>query len=270
LSSSVKHQSSDISNQEHSPGKRPVVGIVDYLFSIPFVLSFVGVLCFWDVIQRVATLFGRAAHESVDVLLNRSIVLAMRVAGARVIFENQDQLPETGPLIIVSNHQSLMDVPYLTCLLARFHPKFISKKELTKWLPYVSYALRSGGHGIIDRADPRQSIKEIRRVAADVAASKGAVCIFPEGTRARFGGVGELKARGVLSLLEQLPQAPVVVVSIQNAWKFASRKLMPAPFGIRIIVRVEAVLPAAEHRAKQSLVDEAFLLLEKNVQDRIE
>jgi 1-acyl-sn-glycerol-3-phosphate acyltransferase len=250
-------------------GKRPKVGFIDYLFGIPFVLSFIGVLCFWDVIQRVATQLGRKAHEAIDVLLNRSIVLSMRIAGARVIFENQEQLPTSGPLIVISNHQSLMDVPYLTCLLYKLHPKFISKKELTKWLPYVSYALRTGGHGIIDRSDPRQSVKEIRRVASEVNATAGAVCIFPEGTRSRFGGIGDLKARGVLSLLEQLPQAPVVVVSIQNAWKFASRKLIPAPFGIRIIVRVEAVLPAAEHRAKQSLVDEAFSILRTKVQDKL-
>ena len=40
----------------------------------------------------------------------------------------------------------------------RTHPKFISKKELGRGFPSVSYNLRVGGSALIERKNPRQAL----------------------------------------------------------------------------------------------------------------
>ena len=48
--------------------------------------------------------------------------------------------------------------------MRKWHPKFISKKELGKGIPSVSYNLKYGGSALIDRKDPKQALPEIKKV----------------------------------------------------------------------------------------------------------
>ena len=75
-------------------------------------------------------------------------------------------MPESGPLIIVTNHQSMYDIPPLIWYLRKYHPKFVSKKELGKGIPSVSFNLRHGGSALIDRKDRRQARAELERLGA--------------------------------------------------------------------------------------------------------
>ena len=61
------------------------------------------------------------------------------------------------PVVFVANHQSLYDIPPFIWFMRSNHPKFISKIELAKGIPSVSYNLRHGGAALIDRKNPRQS-----------------------------------------------------------------------------------------------------------------
>ena len=49
--------------------------------------------------------------------------------------------------------------------MRQFHPKFISKKELGKGIPSVSFNLRHGGSALIDRKNPMQAVEAIRKLA---------------------------------------------------------------------------------------------------------
>ena len=64
----------------------------------------------------------------------------------------------TQPYIIVCNHQSLYDIPPLIWYLRQIHPKFISKKELGRGIPSVSFNLRHGGSLLIDRAKAKDAL----------------------------------------------------------------------------------------------------------------
>ena len=59
--------------------------------------------------------------------------------------------------IMVSNHQSMLDVPIFGGLLMRTFPKYIAKTELGRWIPSVSLNLTRGGNALIDRNDARQA-----------------------------------------------------------------------------------------------------------------
>ena len=128
--------------------------VVDWVFTIPFLVLFGLILVIFEPIARVSRLFGLRPMEVTMGVMQRALLGAFFVGGTRLHVERSDKvLPETG-YIIVSNHQSLFDIPIFGGLLFSNYPKYVSKKELGRWLPSVSFNLTHGGNAIIDRKDP--------------------------------------------------------------------------------------------------------------------
>jgi 1-acyl-sn-glycerol-3-phosphate acyltransferase len=164
-------------------------------------------------------LFGYKAHKlSVDAL-NFFLVCTYYPLGDVVTFVNKQNLPVGRPIIFLANHQSLYDIPVMIWFLRKYHAKFISKVELAKGIPSISYNLRHGGAANIDRKDPRQSITEIAKLGARMKENKWSAMIFPEGTRSKDGTVKSFQVGGVATLLKKCPEALIVPVAINNSWK---------------------------------------------------
>ena len=134
-------------------------------------------------------------------------------------FENKHDLPEGIPHIIVANHQSPYDIPPIIWYLRKIHPKFISKKELGRGIPSVSYNLRKGGSILIDRKNPRQSLPEIKKFAQYLNNTNRSAVIFPEGTRSKTGMPRKFSPNGLKMLFKFCPKAVIVPVTINNSWK---------------------------------------------------
>jgi len=96
-------------------------------------------------------------HKTVVDYLNFCLTKLLLVLFIPVKYNNKQGLPKNVPLIIVSNHQNVNDIPPIFWFLRKHHPKFVSKIELGKGIPSVSYNLRKGGSVLIDRKDARQS-----------------------------------------------------------------------------------------------------------------
>ena len=96
-------------------------------------------------IQRVClNVFGYQAHKKSVDYLNFWLTKCTNLLGTRYTFENRDTIPKNTPIIFVSNHQSLYDIVGIIWFLRRFHAKFVSKKELGKGIPSVSYIFVMG------------------------------------------------------------------------------------------------------------------------------
>lgn len=186
----------------------------------------------------LAKIFSRAMLVRVQHLMCFFIVQNLRSAGTTISVKLSSKLPERGPLIIVSNHQSMFDIPLIIWSLRRFDPKFISKIELSRGLPSISFALRHTGCCLIDRADPRQAIPAISEFGKGIEEKKIAACIFPEGTRARDGKIKKFKSAGLRALIQNMPSAIIVPVAISNSWKIVRHKLFPVPFGTALEMQV--------------------------------
>ena len=128
-------------------------------------------------------------------------------------------VPEGVPLIIVANHQSMNDIPPIIWFMRKFHPKFISKKELGKGIPSVSYNLRHGGSVLIDRKDPKQALPAIKQMAEYIEKHNRSAVIFPEGTRSKTGVPKKFSENGLKILCKYAPSAYIVPISINNSWK---------------------------------------------------
>ncbi|MBV7270125.1 lysophospholipid acyltransferase family protein [Winogradskyella luteola] len=211
-------------------------------------------------------LFGYQAHKiSVD-WLQFFIMRSLNVLGTTFSFTNPYTIEKGIPLIIVTNHQSMYDIPPLIWYLRKHHVKFISKKELGKGIPSVSYNLRHGGSVLIDRKDPVGSIKAIESFAKRIEKNKWAAVIFPEGTRSRDGKPKPFKTKGLLTMIKHAPNALVVPITINNSWKTLRYGKFPMGLGANISYTVHKPLKANIYEDKLELIS----LIEAQVNSSIE
>src|SRR5258708_6606815 len=171
--------------------------------------------------------FGYRGHKwSVDTL-NFFLVCTYYPLGDTVTFINKQNLPVGRPIIFIANHQSMYDIPVLIWFLRKYHAKFISKIELTKGIPSVSYNLRHGGAANIDRKDSRQAVTEIAKLGTRLNENKCSSMIFPEGTRAKDGTVKPFQVGGIATILKKCPEALLVPIAINNSWKLTQYGFYP-------------------------------------------
>jgi 1-acyl-sn-glycerol-3-phosphate acyltransferase len=226
----------------------------DWLFTVPFLLTFGLLLLVFDVAQRIARLFGQRPQEyavgALQVALMRSFVLC----GTRMHVQRSPQVKPHTPYLIIANHQSMFDVPIFGAVFFTNFPKYVSKKSLAKWIPSISYNLRRGGNALIDRGDPEQAIGAIQELAAQVRERGVSAVIFPEGTRARHGTLGKFRPRGTLALLEAAPDTAVVPVCIDESWRLLRHNLMPVPFGTRVRVWIGDPIPRRKDEDHEALL----------------
>jgi len=129
--------------------------------------------------------------------------------------------------------------------LRKLHPKFISKIELGRKIPTISYNLKYGGSVLIDRKNPKQATEQIEKIGKYIQQYKRAVVIFPEGTRSRTGVPKPFKRKGLLTLMEHAPDAWVLPISISNSWKLQQFGMFPMPVGTHLIMKVHPPLQVA-------------------------
>jgi 1-acyl-sn-glycerol-3-phosphate acyltransferase len=199
-----------------------------YILSPFSILAFLLSLVIFHPIQWLCLkLGGYSAHKKAVDILNLFLLSTCYILGNRVIFINKQNLPIGRPIIFLANHQSLFDIPPMIYYLRKYHAKFISKVELTKGIPSISFNLRHGGGANIDRQDPRQSITELVKFATRMKENKWGAVIFPEGTRSKDGKVKPFQSAGVATLLKKCPDALLVPVAITDSWKMIQYGMYP-------------------------------------------
>lgn len=215
--------------------------IVAYPLTMIYALVFGGILLVFHPIQWVCfNLFGYNAHRASVALLNLSLLRCAHILGTRYTFTNPHDVPIDRPSIIVSNHQSMNDIPPIIWWMRKYEPKFVSKKELGRGIPSVSYNLRHGGSVLIDRDDVKQSLGEISKLGEYIEKHKRAAVIFPEGTRSRTGEPKPFKTTGLKLLIRNAPSALIIPVSINNSWKMLKYGKFPYGLGNHITIDVHA------------------------------
>ena len=135
---------------------------LSYILSSIFALVFFSILLIFHPLQWIGLkLFGQEGHQTVVNFMNWFLIKSLLILGIRVQVENKHNLPENTTLIFVANHQSTFDIPPIIWYFRKHYPKFVSKKELGKGIPSISFNLKHGGAALIDRKDPKQALSEL-------------------------------------------------------------------------------------------------------------
>ena len=147
----------------------------------------------------------------------RSIRFVVRIALA-ILFDihvvGQQIVPDTGPLIIASNHLSWVDVPLIPAYLKR-RVVYMAKEETFKGLGgrFVRFL---GAFPVRRGEADRQSL----RAAEEQLKAGNILCIFPEGTRSKMHALGQAHAgMGMIALRSGASVQPVAIYGSENALK---------------------------------------------------
>lgn len=174
--------------------------------------------------------------------MNLCLMRCLNILGTRFTYSNQHQIEPNQPLIIIANHQSMTDISPISWYMRKYHPKFISKIELGKGIPSVSYNLTHGGSVLIDRKNPRQSLPALMKFGEYIEKTKYAAVIFPEGTRSKDGTPKPFQTKGLEILFKKAPSAIVVPLTINNSWKTQKYGKFPMGLGAHITFTVHKPL----------------------------
>lgn len=221
----------------------PQKTIAAYLLFVPFLLTFLGILIVFDVLQKLALLLKPASHRATIKGLNSALLRSFYLLGTRFSIEGREHVDPNKMYIVVSNHQSMFDMPLLYTALSMLEPRYIAKTELRKNLPSVSVCLRNDGSALIDRQKPRQAIPELKELAKRMRRDRFSVVIFPEGTRARRGRLKEFRTTGLSVLLKEVPEADVLPVALDGTWKLSVYSKGPIPAGVHVKLKIAPPLP---------------------------
>lgn len=211
---------------------------LSYILSSIFALVFFSILLIFHPLQWIGLkLFGQEGHQTVVNIMNWFLIKSLLILGIRVQVENKHNLPENTTLIFVANHQSTFDIPPIIWYFRKHYPKFVSKKELGKGIPSISFNLKHGGAALIDRKDPKQALSELGKFAKRINENKWSAAIFPEGTRSRTGKPKAFSVNGLKMIAKYNPEGYVVPLSINNSWKVFKYGKFPLGIGspIKII-----------------------------------
>lgn len=134
----------------------------------------------------------------------------------RIEVSGLENVPTHAPVILMSNHQSLVDIAAIVSTLPRTQSwRFVAKKELTP-VPIFGQVLVASGHVIIDRGDRARAVASLQR-AAEIIRAGTTVIVFPEGTRSPRGNLRSFKSGPFhLALAAQVPIVPVTVSGSQR------------------------------------------------------
>lgn len=131
--------------------------------------------------------------------------------------ENQDKLPSQ--FIVMSNHQSLLDIPVYMLFFMNKAIRFVAKDELSRHIPLVSEMLRGEEHCMVPRkGSPSVAMKTIDSFGKRVIERNQIPVIFPEGTRSKNGDLGTFYAAGFRRLCDAT-NLPVVVCALEGGYK---------------------------------------------------
>lgn len=217
-------------------------GVVSALYLVVTV-SMLGIFFF---VVRVVT--GKRPLRWYTKWIHRWIHHAIVPSGIQFEVAGRENDRPEEPAVVISNHQSLMDIPAAFWGLGG-DIRMVSKRELM-WVPCMGWGMWAAEYIFINRGNAA-SRKAAVKSMADAVKRGISVWIAPEGTRSRHGGsLGEFRPGSFAMAIEnRLPIQPYVVI---DAFATLSRyEWIPRP-GCRIRTQV---LPRIYPRGDEDAVE---------------
>ena len=180
----------------------------------------------------------------------------------RIKIVGREKIRKNATYVVVSNHQSLLDI--LVIFRLYFHFKWVAKKEAFK-IPFIGWNMYLNDYVSLQRGD-RESILQMLRKAGKHLQAGRSVFFFPEGTRSASGMVEDFKPGAFeLALQHQVPILPIAICGTSDALPKHSLNY----HGVKdIFIEVMDEIPYAEF--KDSTPAEVASMVQAKIAARVE
>lgn len=141
--------------------------------------------------------------------INYFYIFWLRVTcGVKTQVEGLENLPKGQAYVALSNHQSEWETLYFQLV---FRPQVVVLKKELLSIPFFGWALALLKPIALNRAQPREALKQLLRQGSERLQEGIPVLIFPQGTRVAVGEKGRFNKGGaMLAVKNQVPIIPVV------------------------------------------------------------
>jgi len=134
------------------------------------------------------------------------------------------QIPFEPGVLIIMNHQSLLDIPMVCSSVRGGYPLIVTRERYRHWIPLISHMIRLYQYPVVDPMANRRDARGMTDNLSEVARSAEVpVAIFPEGTRTKDGNIGRFKKAGLRRILQARAWKIYILVG-DGFWKYAKFK----------------------------------------------
>lgn len=179
-----------------------------------------------DLVQRtVITLSVKVLPSKRDRILGRwqqfmahaMLGFVRRVGGGEV--EDPPSIPGRPGVLVLMNHQSLLDIPLVVAAFDDLYPKIVTRARYASGKPLISHMVRLYQYPVVDpRATTKKHLRGLEETAAE---STTPMVIYPEGTRSRDGQIGAWRPRGLQRMLA-IRSWDVYLLVADGLWRAAT------------------------------------------------
>ncbi len=169
------------------------------------------------------------------------------------------QVPLKGPMLLITNHVSVFEGPFLYVYLRPRRTIALAKRQLwNNWFTRIMMETWKSipvDRGMLDRKAMDQCFKVLKE--GDF------LCLAPEGTRSKEGKLKKGKAgTAYFSLREQVPVIPVVTMGFE-AFPRNIRRLRRTPITIKVGIPFDVIPPPGRitNDIRQEVTDEMMVHL---------
>jgi 1-acyl-sn-glycerol-3-phosphate acyltransferase len=152
------------------------------------------------------------AHLMVGIIFG----VLRHVGRARI--EVQPVIPSHGGILMVMNHQSLIDIPAAIACVPSGCPRMVARARYGRGIPVVSHMISLYGHILVQPG--KMGRLELDALAETARASTLPILIYPEGHRTRDGEIRPWKRAGLDTFLSAR-EWEVYVVVVDGLWRVA-------------------------------------------------
>jgi 1-acyl-sn-glycerol-3-phosphate acyltransferase len=149
-------------------------------------------------------------------LVRNLFVVILKICGVKVEREGLENVDKNERYLVVSNHQSVFDIPVIGAALP-LNLRIFAKKELSR-IPVFGQLMVLYDFVFVNRSNAREAVKDLKRAADKM--KHYSFLVFPEGTRTKDGTVGKFKT-GAISLAFDSREKilPVALVGVDKIMK---------------------------------------------------
>jgi 1-acyl-sn-glycerol-3-phosphate acyltransferase len=206
------------------------------------------------IIWLLAIAFDRERSVIHWLLMYQSLILISILPIWKIKIEGKEKALRGTPYVIISNHQSILDILFIFSLLYNF--KWISKIENMN-LPVLGWYLRMARYIAVRRGNEESKIEMLEKSLGYI--KRGiSVMLFPEGTRSPDGEIGFFK-RGAFQLAIE-GRASILPILIDGTGAVLPKHGLIFGNTDRITVRVlDPVLPASFNTDNPDELSRSFM-----------
>ena len=188
-----------------------------------------------------------------------SLLLLIKTLRIRVHLHDTERMPVGEPYLLVGNHRSVFDPMVGLAYYKKYDLAFISKQENLK-IPFVGRYIAAVGCLPLDRENPKNAVKTIRRAAENIKRGYANYGIYPEGWENKTSDPLLPFRSGAFKIAKDAG-CQIVLMAIRNSDHIFRRAFTLRP--IHIHVNIVGVIPAEDVRAAKTaeLSDRAFKVL---------